>query len=107
MTTVNLELSRQLHKRWPEWDKESAEYVYYINGGEYSGEVYQKNMVFDKDGNLPARTLDELRVFALELIEKKQMQVKLTRLYKQDFKDALIQGCDSTASWILKTFGGK
>ena len=118
MTTTSLDLSRQLQELWPEWGKESAEYVYYINGGEYSGQVYYKEMVFNKDGNLPARTLDELRVFALELIEKesgvkidesKRVPGVLYGLHDRyvELKDALIQGCDPTAEFILNTFGGK
>lgn len=108
MITASLELSRQLQERWPEWGKESAEYVYYINGGEYSGQVYYKEMVFNKEGNLPARTLDELRVFALELIESNP---KYDDVDKQHMKGklalALIQGCDAMAEFIINTFGGK
>jgi hypothetical protein len=58
------------------------------------------------EGDVVARDLDELRVFALELIElnpkydatdKQHMTAKLAVV--------LIQGCDPTAEWILKTFG--
>lgn len=107
MTTTSLELSRQLQERWPEWGKESAEYVYYINGGEYSGQVYYKEMVFNKEGNLPARTLDELRVFALELIGPEPDSASHADWALKMFQlgEALIQGCDPTAEWILADFG--
>ncbi len=57
MNVASLDHCRKLHEAsgWTD-----TEFTYYINGGQYSGEVYHRSMVFDKDGNLPAYDLGYL-----------------------------------------------
>lgn len=51
MHVASLELCKELYEL-SGWD--DTDYTYYINAGEYSGQVCHRSEVFDKDGNMPA-----------------------------------------------------
>ena len=132
MTTTSLELSRQLQELFPGW---KTELVWWLAepDGDYTPTEYHVDTDFQGNGVrslrqsfnrgkyvddvLHAPTLDELRVFALELIGPEPDAYTLTSAGDERWedwidqmnglKDALIQGCDPTAEFILKTFGGK
>ena len=117
MTTTSLELSRQLQEQWPEWE---THFLWTAVSKQDNFHLIESNSIYNSGTRAVyiAPTLDELRVFALELIEKesgvkidesKRVPGVLYGLHDRyvELKDALIQGCDPTASWILNTFGGK
>jgi hypothetical protein len=112
MTTTSLDLSRQLQERWPEWETEK---YWFLDDSHHSTHPeWDEWMLTDNETdawdrhNIIAPTLEELRVFALELIglnpkydgiDKQHMTAKLAVV--------LIKGCDPTAEWIIETFGEK
>lgn len=111
MTTVNLELSRQLQERFPEWKPGAVHSKIWARGST----TMDGHKVLPLEGDIVSRDLDELRVFALELIgeEPKHDDRRPTNKWyrwwqrQEQLKNALIKGCDPTAEWILKAFGGK
>lgn len=112
MTTTSLKLSKQLAALWPEWETE-----YYwcrvvetgMSGQPMITEKFLVAAIKNKYTGYIAPTLDELRVFALEKIgsEPTWPPDKWDRWYELDtqFKNALIQGCDPTAEFIINSFG--
>lgn len=57
MNVASLELCRELYELSGWYD---TDYIYYSNGGEYSGAYYHRNMVFQKPKNMPAYDLGYL-----------------------------------------------
>lgn len=128
MTTVSLELSRQLQERWPEWETEHYLRLHKPNGAtelytasrmHYDNQRFYNSVAAERfraeNEFYISPHLDELRVFALELIGKEPPFPASTsfgdELWQEwtdkidELKDVLIQGCDSTAVWLLNTFG--
>lgn len=135
MTTVSLELSRQLQERWPEWETGHywcAEVKSGLGGQPLITNNYFVAAIKNKRTGYIAPNIDELRVFALELIESyvpvsdchKRPIVRIDGMYccercrypkayddselkslTNKLKNALIQGCDPTAEFVLSTFG--
>lgn len=72
-------------------------------------EVVSMRGIVLRDKECIAPMLDELRVFALELIGPEPDSASHADWALKMFQlgDALIQGCDATAEFILKTFGEK
>ena len=143
MTTTSLPISRKLQERWPErkayfmyyktvglvepakWTIVDADDIYdYGEIGEAGtmaieawtyAEEYGKTGEDTYEDLLYAPTLDELRVFALELIGPEPDAYTLTSAGDERWQDwsdlmyalrgSLIQGCDPTAEWLLMTFG--
>lgn len=135
MTTTSLELSRQLQERFKNWRGSHWVWAYCTGKGfdpkffdKFAIEgcigwqrvnrydAYREKEKYRQIDIVESKDLDELRVFALELIgpephydlttDANSKWEEWERLTNQ-LKDALIQGCDPTAEWILNTFGGK
>lgn len=103
MTTTSLELSRQLQEQWPEWKPGTVHSKIWARGST----TMDGHKVLPLEGDIVSRDLDELRVFALELIDEPENLYPVAR-WKQlidELSEALVQGCDPTADWIINTFG--